>query len=415
MRSAILALTISAFGIGTSEFVINGLLPEVSQDFAVSIPMAGLLISGFAAGIIVGAPLLTILTLRLPRKAVLQGALLIFVAGSALSAAAYDYWTLMAGRVLSAIAVGAFYGVGSVVAASLVAPDSRASAIALMFAGATAATVFGVPLGTLIGQELGWRATYWIVTAIGLLGLLGVTALVPKVKTNAPSRLSNEFAVFKRTQVWLALAMTACSFGAIAAVFTYIAPLLRDVTGFSDKAVTVLLFVIGVGLFAGNLIGGKLADRKLMPSMIGLFAMFTVVLAALAFTVHNQIAAAITLFLFGVAGYGLVPGAQIRVVDKAEGAPTIASAMNISAFNVGVTAGAALGGAAIDAGFGLTSIAWVGAAISAGGLGLAVISYSLDQTMDRQVACTHEVVGRRLSAWAGRAEPRSRRDRERVE
>jgi MFS transporter, DHA1 family, inner membrane transport protein len=378
MPIAVLALTLCAFGIGTSEFVINGLLPQIASELGVSIPTAGLLISGFAGGIIVGAPTLTLLTLRMPRKAVLQAGLLIFIAGSALSAAAPDYWLLMVGRIVSAMAVGAVYGVGSVVAASLVPANRQASAIALMFAGATAATVFGVPLGTLIGQDLGWRTTYWIVTAIGAVGLLGITVLVPNLASFAPSNVRRELAVLKRSDVWLALAMTACSFGAIASTFTYIAPLLHDVSGFSDRSVTLVLFVIGLGLFAGNYIGGKAADVNLMPAMITLFAVFTLVLAAFHFTVHYPAAVTITAFLFGVAGYGLVPGAQVRVVGKAASAPTLASALNISAFNVGVTVGSALGAAVIAAGWGLTAVTWVGASIAALGLLLALLSHWLD-------------------------------------
>lgn len=201
MPIAIFALAISAFGIGTSEFVINGLLPEIADDFQISISVAGLLVSGFAAGIIVGAPSLSILTLRLPRKAVLQASLVLFIVGSGVSAAASDYWLLMTGRVVSAMAVGAFYGVGSIVAASLVGSDRQASAIALMFAGATAATVFGVPLGTLVGQQLGWRITYWIVTLIGVVGLLGVTAFVPRIPQGPRSNVFGELATFKRPQI----------------------------------------------------------------------------------------------------------------------------------------------------------------------------------------------------------------------
>lgn len=386
MPIAIFALTISAFGIGTSEFVINGLLPEIARDFQVSISAAGFLVSGFAAGIIVGAPSLSILTLRLPRKLVLQASLLLFIAGSAASAAATDYWLLMAGRFVSAMAVGAFYGVGSVVAASLVKPDKQASAIALMFAGATAATVFGVPLGTLIGQQVGWRATYWIVTLIGIVGLLGVTALVPGIAQSRKPNIMSELATFRRPQVWLALAMTATSFGAIATTFTYIAPLLTEVTGFAEGSVTVLLFVLGLGLFAGNYIGGKLADRNLMATMVGFFAIFSLILLAFYFAMHDKAAVTITVILFGFAGYGLVPGAQIRVVNKAEGAPTLASAMNIAAFNVGVTVGAAFGGVAIDLNWGLASVTLVGAAIALLGLFLALWSWRLD-VVSRRHAC----------------------------
>ncbi|MGK5546804.1 MFS transporter [Streptomyces sp. URMC 127] len=378
MPIAVFALTICAFGIGTSEFVLNGLLPDVAADLHVSIPAAGLLVSGFAIGIIVGAPTLTVATLRMRRKTVLQSAVLLFIAGSLLSAIAPNYWILMIGRILSAMAVGAVYGVGSVVVANLVPPNRRAGAIALMFAGATAATVFGVPLGTLVGQHLGWRATFWVVTGIGVVGLLAITGLIPSTPNEAPPSIRNELRTFRRPQVWLTLAMTACSFGAIAATFTYITPLLTDVTGFSEGTVTILLFVVGAGLFAGNYVGGKWADRSLMPALIGLFSLFVVVLAAFTPAIHNKPAAVVVAFLFGVAGYGLVPGCQVRVVAKAEGAPTLASATNISAFNVGVTAGSALGGAAISAGWGYVSVTWVSAAIAVAGLLLAYVSKTSD-------------------------------------
>jgi MFS transporter, DHA1 family, inner membrane transport protein len=324
---------------------------------------------------------------------VLQGALVLFIAGSALSAAAPDYLVLMVGRIVSAMAVGAFYGVGSVVAASLVTADKQASAIALMFSGATAATVFGVPLGTLLGQEFGWRATYWVVTAIGVAGLVGVTALVPPLVRQVEPDLRKEFAMLKRPQVWLALAMTACSFGAIATTFTYIAPLLQEVSGVSQRAVTGVLFVISLGLFVGNYIGGKTADKNLMGALIALFASFTVVLLLFGFTAHYPIAAVITAFLFGVAGYGLVPGAQLRVVAVANDAPTLASALNISAFNVGVMIGAALGAAAIDAKLGTVSVTWIGACVAGIGFLLAMLARSLDRShaVSAPHSLTHEV------------------------
>jgi DHA1 family inner membrane transport protein len=385
MPIAVFALTICAFGIGTTEFVINGLLPDVAHDLNVSIPAAGLLISAFALGIIVGAPTLTVGTLRLRRKTVLLSAMGLFTLGSVVTSVATNYPTLLAGRVLSAMAVGAVYGVGSVVAANLVPAHRQATAIAMMFAGATAATVFGVPLGTLVGQNLGWRATFWTVTVIGVIGLIGLAILVPSRPNEATPSIRRELATFRRPQVWLALAMTACSFGAIATTFTYITPLLHDVTGFSDTTVTVLLFVLGAGLFAGNYLGGRAADRALMPTLIGLFALFTVVLVAFNFTVHDKTAAVITVFFFGLAGYGLVPGCQMRVVSKAEGAPTLASATNISAFNVGVMAGAALGGAAIGANLGFTSVTCVGGIIAGLGLLLALLSHAVDRKSSARV------------------------------
>lgn len=380
MPAALLALAISAFGIGTTEFVIMGLLPEVAGDFGVSIPSAGLLISGYALGVVVGAPLLTALGSRIPRKTVLVGLMGLFIVGNVISALAGSYGMLMAGRIVAALSHGAFFGVGSVVAASLVAPAKQASAIALMFTGLTVANVLGVPAGTALGQALGWRSTFWAVSVLGVIGLVGILALVPKQTTVPGAGLRSELGVFRNPQVWLALAMTALGFAGVFASFTYIAPMMTNVAGFSTGAVTWLLVLFGGGLFVGNLVGGRAADRKLMPSLYVILSLLAVVLVVFVFTAHAQLPAAITIAVFGAAGFATVAPLQARVMSKAAGAPALASAANIAAFNLGNAAGAWLGGLAIEHGLGYTSPNWIGAALAASGLVVAIISGRLDRT-----------------------------------
>lgn len=379
MPPALIALALGAFGIGTTEFVIAGLLPEVAGDFGVSIPTAGLLISGYALGVAVGAPLLTAAATRVPRKAVLLGLMAIFVAGNLLSALAPSYGVLMAGRIVSSLSHGAFFGVGSVVAAGLVAPERRASAIALMFTGLTAANVLGVPLGTFLGQQLGWRSTFWVVTALGVIAFAGIVALVPHQPADPDADLRRELAVFRRRQVWLALATTALGFGGVFAAFTFIAPMMTELAGFSDGAVTWLLVLFGVGLVAGNLVGGRLADRALMKSLCGILLALTAVLVLFTVTAHSQIGSIVTIVLLGFAGFATVPALQTRMMQQAEGAPTLASAANIGAFNLGNAAGAWLAGLTLDAGWGYTSPSWVGAGLVAAGLAAALLSGRLDR------------------------------------
>ncbi len=394
MPAALLALAISAFGIGTTEFVIMGLLPEVAADFGVSIPSAGLLISGYALGVVVGAPVLTALASRVPRKTVLVALMGLFIAGNVLSALAPSYGLLMTGRVVAALSHGAFFGVGSVVAASLVAPAKQASAIALMFTGLTVANVLGVPAGTALGQAFGWRSTFWVVSALGVAGAVGILALVPHQKPDPGAGLRGELAVFRRPQVWLALVMTALGFAGVFASFTYIAPMMTEVAGFSGGAVTWLLVLFGAGLFAGNLLGGKAADRKLMPSLYVILAALALVLVAFVFTAHAKVPAAITIALFGAAGFATVPPLQARVMAKAEGAPALASAANIAAFNLGNAGGAWLGGQAIEAGLGYTAPNWIGAVLAAAGLAVALVSGLLDRRDPASFAAGERVLAR---------------------
>ncbi len=385
MPAALLALAIGAFGIGTTEFVIMGLLPEVATDFGVSIPSAGLLISGYALGVVVGAPLLTAIGSRVSRKTVLVALMGVFIAGNLLAAIAPSYGVLMTGRIVAALSHGAFFGVGSVVAASLVPKAKQASAIALMFTGLTVANVFGVPGGTALGQQFGWRSTFWAVTALGVVGLLGIILLVPRQSTSEGPGLRSELAVFRNVQVWLALAMTALGFAGVFASFTYIAPMMTEVAGFSAGAVTWLLVLFGGGLVVGNLLGGKAADRSLMPSLYVILTLLAVVLAAFVFTAHGQVTSAVTIAVFGAAGFATVAPLQKRVMDKATGAPALASAANIAAFNLGNAIGAYLGGLTIEHGLGYTAPNWVGAALAASGLAVALISGLLDRRRPTRV------------------------------
>ncbi|WP_248924762.1 MFS transporter [Paenibacillus hamazuiensis] len=344
---AIYALTLGAFAIGMTEFVIMGLLPEVAADLNVSIPAAGLLITGYALGVAVGAPFITISTHKMPRKALLLLLMGIFIAGNALAAVAPNYAVLMAARFVAALTHGSFFGVGSVVAAELVPKEKRAGAIALMFTGLTLANILGVPFGTFLGQAYGWRSTFWVITAIGIVALIGVMTLVPKVKA-APSSLSQELGVLRRPAVHIALLMTVFGFGGVFTAFTYIAPILTDITGFSSGAVSYILVLFGVGITIGNIYGGKLADWKLLPSLIGTLVLLAVTLALFSLTDAYKIPALITIFVLGVASFGTVPGLQLHMLNTAKEAPTLASTLNIAAFNLGNAFGAYLGGIVID-------------------------------------------------------------------
>ncbi|MEV6757787.1 MFS transporter [Streptomyces sp. NPDC051214] len=379
MPLALLALAIGAFGIGTTEFVIMGLLPEVAGDFGVSIPTAGLLVTGYALGVVLGAPLMTVLGTRISRKRMLMLLMGLFIAGNLLSAVAPVFGVMLAGRVVASLAHGAFFGIGSVVAAELVAPQKKAGAIAMMFTGLTVANVVGVPLGTLVGQTLGWRTTFAVVAGLGVIGLAGIAKLVPDLPKPEGVRLRHELAAFRNVQVLLAMAMTILGFGGVFAAVTYLAPMMTDVAGYADSSVTWLLVLFGLGMVAGNLIGGKFADRALMPLLYISLSSLAVVLALFTFTAHNKIAAAVTITLIGALGFATVPPLQKRVLDQASGAPTLASAMNIGAFNLGNALSAWLGGLVISAGLGYTAPNWVGAVLAGSALLLAVVSAMLER------------------------------------
>ncbi len=366
--SGLVALALGGFGIGLTEFLIAGLLPQVASDFAVSEATAGRLISGYALSVAVGAILLTAATARLPRKQVLVGLVALFVIGNLLSAIAPSYSVMLLGRIVAALCHGSFFGIGSLVAGSLVAPERKSRAVAVMFAGLTVANVLGVPFGALVGERWGWRAAFWAVTAIGVLALAGIVALVPGragtvTGAGAPTGLRDQLRAFRSSQVWLTLTATALGYGGMFGAFSYLAYTLTEVSGFSSADVAWLLMVYGVGLVVGNLIGGRAADRArdrtLVLSSLGL----TVTLAAFGLLAASAVASVILVFLMGVAGFAGVPGMITRVTDAAHGAALAASA-NVSASNVGNALGAWLGGLAISAGLGYTAPLYTGAAIA---------------------------------------------------
>ncbi|MFF3569504.1 MFS transporter [Nocardia jiangxiensis] len=385
MPLALLALALGAFAIGTTEFAVVGLLPDIASGYHVPIPTAGLLVSGYALGVLIGAPIMTGLGTRVSRKRMLLISMLLLVAGNVLSALAPVFGLLLTGRIVASLAHGAFFGIGSIVAGTLVSPDRRAGAISLMFTGLTVATVLGVPLGTLLGQHFGWRITFWLIAAVGLVATVGVAALVPDQAAPREARLRSELAVLANPQVLLAMAMTVLGFGGVFAAITYLAPMMTEVTGYAESSVTWIMVLFGLGFLIGNLIGGRYADRHLMPMLYLTLGTLTVVLGVFTLTAHDKITAAITVVLIGALGFATVPPLQKRVLDQAAGAPTLASALNIGAFNLGNALAAWLGGLVIAAGFGYTAPNRVGVVLSGSALGLAVLSGALERRSTAQV------------------------------
>ncbi len=383
MPIALYALAAGAFGIGVTEFVIMGLLLDVSADLGVSISAAGLLISGYALGVVVGAPLLGALTGRLPRKTLLLALMVVFTLGNLACALAPDYWTLMAARVLTAFAHASFFGVGSVVATGLVAPNRKASAIALMFTGLTVANILGVPFGTWLGQAYGWRSTFLAVTLVGILAFVVIALLVPRdepATSTAEDSAEGTLAVLGRRTVLLGLLTTVLSWVGVFAAFTYLAPILTRVSGFSEAAVSPILLVFGAGLIAGNLLGGRLADRHLVPTVVGTLITLSVVLFVMTAAIHQPVAAVIAVGLLGAAAFATVAPLQMWVLEKASGAGQgLASSFNIAAFNLGNAIGAWLGGFVIDHGPGLGAVTLVAGLVPLAALAVALLALRLDR------------------------------------
>ncbi|MBT2116301.1 MFS transporter [Dyella sp. LX-66] len=401
MPLALLALTISAFAIGTTEFVIVGLIPTIAGDLGVGLPSAGLLVSLYALGVALGAPLLTALTGRVPRKALLLSLMVLFTIGNLLAWKAPGYEALVIARVLTGLAHGVFFSIGSTIATSLVPKEKAASAIAIMFTGLTVALVTGVPLGTFIGQHLGWQSTFLAVSALGVIAFLGSLAFVPRdIPHKAPASLLQQAAVLRQPRLLLVYAMTAVGYGGSFVAFTFLSPILQNVTGFSEGAVSLVLLVYGVSVAVGNLWGGKLADRRgPIGALKVIFLGLAAVLAVLTFTAQVPWLALLTVLAWGAVAFGNVPGLQVYVVQQAERyapqAVDVASGLNIAAFNLGI-AGGAWGGGLIVAHFGLIHTAWIGALVVLGALALTAWSGRLDRR-DPEFAATAS----RASAYAG--------------
>lgn len=368
----ILALAVASFGIGTTEFIIMGLLPDVAHSFSVTVPQAGYLVSGYAMGVVVGAPLVAMATARLPRKTALLGLMAVFLIGNLGCALAPSYSLLMVARVVTAFAHGAFFGIGAVVARDLAPRERRAQAIALMFTGLTLANVLGVPLGTALGQAAGWRMAFWAVVGIGVLAGAAIIAWVPSGLPGSRNDLGSEFRALGRWPVLLPMLISTLASVSLFTTFTYITPFLEEVTGFSPHGVTGALLAVGLGLTIGNLIGGRLADRNLMATLIGSFVGLAAVLGLLSAVSHSEIATILALVAWGALAFALVSPLQIWVLEAATDAPNLASTLNQGAFNLGNAAGAWMGGAALSAGVGYARLPLLGAAIAVLGLGLVL-------------------------------------------
>ncbi|MGL6316374.1 MFS transporter [Vibrio sp. WXL103] len=384
MPLALFALTLSAFAIGTTEFVIVGLIPTMASDLNVSLPSAGLLVSLYALGVAIGAPVLTALTGRWPRKRVLLAVMSLFVLGNLLAWQAPNYTTLVVARILTGLAHGVFFSIGSTIATGLVAKEKAASAIAIMFTGLTVALVTGVPLGTYIGQSFGWQATFLIVALLGLIALIGSAILVPSnLKQPPATKLVDQMKVLTQPRLLLVYLITALGYGGTFTAFTYLAPILEQVSGFESTAIGLIMLVYGVSVAVGNIWGGKLADKAgPIKALTIIFTLLAAILLMFTFTAGNKITAVATILIWGAFAFGNVPGLQVYVVKLAEkyapNAIDVASGLNIAAFNVGIALGS-WGGGVIVAETGLMNTPWVGAIIVVLALMLTRFSGALDK------------------------------------
>ena len=371
-RWVLLALAIGAFGIGTTEFAPMGLLPVIADGVNVSIPTAGMLVSAYAIGVMIGAPLMTLALTRWSRRAALIGLMAIFTLGNLLSALAPEYWTLLAARVLTSLNHGAFFGLGSLVAASVVPREKQASAVAAMFMGLTLANVGGVPAATWLGQIIGWRLSFAATAGLGVVAMVALAMALPRGGAGNRPDVRAELAVLTQPAVLTALATTVLSAGAMFTLYTYIAPTLASLTGATNGFVTAMLVVIGLGFTLGNYAGGKLADRALDASLIGFLALLAIIMLLFPLLAQTRIGATLGLLVWGLAAFAVVPPLQMRVMRAASGAPGLASSVNIGAFNLGNALGAAAGAAVIAANLGYAAVPLMGALLSAAGLALVL-------------------------------------------
>ncbi|NBD25201.1 MFS transporter [Paenibacillus glycinis] len=390
---ALLALAISAFAIGTTEFISVGLLPLIAEDFHISITAAGLTVTLYALGVTVGAPVLTSLTSQVSRKTLLMWIMIVFIAGNLLAATAGSIAVLLAARVIAAFSHGIFMSIGSTLAADLVPENRRASAISIMFSGLTVATVTGVPIGTFIGQQIGWRAAFFAIAAIGIVAFVANLALVPSnLRKGSRIRLGDQVKLVTNGRLLLVFLMTALGYGGTFVVFTYLSPLLHEVTGFRESTAAVILLMYGIAIAIGNIIGGKAANRNPATALFYMFALQAIVLIVLWFTAPYQLAGLITIFFMGLFAFMNVPGLQVYVVTLAERfapqAKDVASAVNIAAFNAGIAIGAYLGGVVTDS-IGLLHTTWVGALMVAGAVLLTLWAKGLERK-DRAAGPTDE-------------------------
>ncbi|MDQ6740959.1 MAG: MFS transporter [Actinomycetota bacterium] len=397
---AIFSLAVGGFGIGTTEFAMMGLLPNIADGVRVGIPEAGHLISSYALGVVVGAPLLAAVGARLQRRKLVLGLMVLFTLGNLSSFFAPDYGTLLVSRFVAGLPHGAYFGVAAVIAASLVAPTKRGHAISMVMLGLSVANVVGVPLATLIGQQFGWRLMFVLVVLIGLTTLACVLRFVPAQKTVKGASIRTELGALKRLQVWLALLIGIVGFGGFFAVYSYIAPTMTEVAGFRADFLPVVVALYGLGMVTGNIIGGRIADRSVMGSIYAVMVFIALMLLVFSLTVHIPWAALVMNYVVGAAGSMLVPALQTRLLDVSPDAPSLASSLNHAALNVANALGAFLGGVVITWGWGYTAPALVGAYLAAVGVGIALVSGLVDRRRQqaRRAPQLPETTGAALAA-----------------
>ncbi|WP_449372401.1 MFS transporter [Arthrobacter psychrolactophilus] len=376
---AILSLAIGGFGIGTTEFAMMGLLPNVAEGVGVSVPTAGHVISAYALGVVVGAPLLVAVSAKMARKTLALSLMALFTVGNLLSVFAHDYSTLMVTRFIAGLPHGAFFGVAAVLAASMVAPTKRGRAISMVMMGLSIANVLGVPLATFVGQQFGWRWLFVLVGAIGVITMICMSIFIPAQKAQAGASLRKELSALRRGQVWITLLIGVVGFGGFFAVYTYVANTMTDVAGFAPSFLPVIVGLYGVGMVVGNYVGGRIADWSVMGSIYLVMGFIATMLVLYAATVHIQWMALLMIFVIGASGAMLIPSLQTRLLDVSPGAPTLASSLNHSALNTANALGAFVGGLVITWGWGFTAPALVGAVLAVLGLGIALLSGLLDK------------------------------------
>jgi len=378
MPISLMWLTIGAFAIGMTEFLVMGLLPNVANDLNVSIPQAGQIITSYALGVAFGAPLLTILTHSIAKKKLLVLLMFIFILGNGLSMIAPNYPLLIMARIMTALAHGTFLGAGTLIATHLVAPHKKGSAVALVLAGLTIANIVGVPFGTFIGQQFGWRASFGVITLLGFIALLGIAKYIPTIKENNHVSIMQEINAVMKPQVLLTLITGLFGCASLFALFTYISPILQQISGFQENSVTWILVIFGVSVTVGNLIGGKLSDWKTLPYLIANYAILGIVLALLSVTLQNPILVIITLFVWGAAAFSIMPGIQLRTMTLASEAPMLVATSNHSFLNLGNAIGAYLGGVVITF-KGLGGLPWLASGLAFIGFILIFIIYKTDK------------------------------------
>jgi len=390
LKLAILALALGGFGIGTNEFVAMGLLPEIATSYHISEPTAGHVISAYALGVVIGAPLIAALTARVPRKALLMSLMGVFTLGNVATIVAPTYESLIVARFVAGLPHGAFFGIAALVAARMLGPGNRAKAVAQVMTGLTVATVIGVPIASWLGQGLGWRSAFGLVVVIGLITLTAIALWLPNIGATHSSSPLTELGALKRPQVWLALAVGMVGFGGMFAVYTYVATTLTDVSGLSRALVPLALMMFGAGMVVGNIVGGRMADHSVIRSLYATISALGVMLAIFVVAAHNPVTALVLLFGIGAAGAAIAPALQTRLMDVAADAQTLAAALNHSALNIANASGAWIGGLVIAAGFGYTAPAAAGAALAATGIVILTLSVLLQRLSARRLQVVAE-------------------------